>query len=792
MKNRIIIVAFLYTLTLIFSGTGFSQNVDLSVQFDSENLRPGDLLTATVSVDSEMDFYFMSAEVEFHPDYLDFIAIENSGLSSGGLKVGELIEPGKVGVSVSRTTALSANSSGEIMQLEFSVKQFTPAGIESLVFQDISLKNSAGEDVLYNSIPDKEYEVLETLSFVSLTTPGVIELEEGEEYIATAQIYANGVSQDDINSNKVTTWVGVSELNEDPSLWPDDIWHEMDFQDEIDGYFEYEAEIAYRRDLGTYYIAVKSELDVEGVEKYGGVNGFWDSESNPNSVMTISEQAPFRYTLVEWNFDNESIQPSFSLPQNDDASLTLVGATEDGFSSGASGSAASSSNWDFDEEIESKYWLATISTENLESIILSSKQYGSNSGPKDFKLQVSLDSESWTDVTGGNIEVGNNWSSGVLDQVSLPEGVSDQPVVYIRWLLNSYERIDGEEPVSSTGKSRIDDIVITGINPNSERVEVWPGDTNNDGTVNETDVLALSANWYAKGPAAIYDYVTWEERPVEAWIPEEATYADANGDGIVNQNDLFPIGLNFGQSSSPTKEYFKPIASLTLEKLKAGEELELFLLSEEAMDLTGFSFNLKIDGIDNSSWQLRLVEPILWADDWRAQNKLLDFMLKRDENVSGAFSYRGLTDPVYAKQLVKVKIEAVSDWHEKPTVILNRASVVSGRNIDQVDNVFISLDETGNITQPISFIPERTELLPNYPNPFNPSTTIQYTLSDDSNVTVDIYNSIGRKVATLVNQEQQAGEYDVTFDATRFSSGIYFYRLQTNQYVRTRSMVLIK
>jgi hypothetical protein len=127
-----------------------------------------------------------------------------------------------------------------------------------------------------------------------------------------------------------------------------------------------------------------------------------------------------------------------------------------------------------------------------------------------------------------------------------------------------------------------------------------------------------------------------------------------------------------------------------------------------------------------------------------------------------------------------------------PEVVLERASIVSGREVYATEDLFLSLDDSDSVVEPGPTIPERTELLANYPNPFNPSTTIQYRLSSDSNVKIDVFNSVGRKVATILDQQQQAGEYDITFNADNFSSGIYFYRLQTSDFVRTRSMVLIK
>ena len=81
----------------------------------------------------------------------------------------------------------------------------------------------------------------------------------------------------------------------------------------------------------------------------------------------------------------------------------------------------------------------------------------------------------------------------------------------------------------------------------------------------------------------------------------------------------------------------------------------------------------------------------------------------------------------------------------------------------------------------------------NYPNPFNPATKITYTLKSSSTVRLSVYNILGREAAVLVNNERKpAGEYEVSFNAAGFASGIYFYRLQTESFVKTNKMVVIK
>ena len=89
-------------------------------------------------------------------------------------------------------------------------------------------------------------------------------------------------------------------------------------------------------------------------------------------------------------------------------------------------------------------------------------------------------------------------------------------------------------------------------------------------------------------------------------------------------------------------------------------------------------------------------------------------------------------------------------------------------------------------------IPNVYSLNQNYPNPFNPSTTISYAIPATQLVTLKIYNLLGQEVATLVNQEQTAGNYTVKLDASSFASGIYFYSLQAGNFTSTKKMMLMK
>lgn len=94
-------------------------------------------------------------------------------------------------------------------------------------------------------------------------------------------------------------------------------------------------------------------------------------------------------------------------------------------------------------------------------------------------------------------------------------------------------------------------------------------------------------------------------------------------------------------------------------------------------------------------------------------------------------------------------------------------------------------------------VPENFKLYQNYPNPFNPSTKIKFQIKEAGFVKLKVFNLIGKEIATLVNENLQAGVYEIPFNINQFSdknisSGVYFYRLETNKFVQTKKMIVIK
>ena len=141
----------------------------------------------------------------------------------------------------------------------------------------------------------------------------------------------------------------------------------------------------------------------------------------------------------------------------------------------------------------------------------------------------------------------------------------------------------------------------------------------------------------------------------------------------------------------------------------------------------------------------------------------------------------------------------VNDWRYLYTYDLNGNQTEDLWQVwdvnDWVNSGIVYVDYTNiaiSVESEITGLPTEFALSQNYPNPFNPETMIEYTLPFQSEVNLIIYNLRGEEVAHLINDNMLAGNHQVTWNASNFASGIYFYRLQAGDFVQTRKMVLLK
>jgi len=162
------------------------------------------------------------------------------------------------------------------------------------------------------------------------------------------------------------------------------------------------------------------------------------------------------------------------------------------------------------------------------------------------------------------------------------------------------------------------------------------------------------------------------------------------------------------------------------------------------------------------------------------------FILFGNENYFGYPDSQQFHFPIYSNYEISKKFGFVfSDNYQivfSETWYFLQGCIISGTTY----GILLDVTETQNE------FPNSFKLYQNYPNPFNPSTNLQYAIGSRQFVTLKVYDLLGREMATLVNEEIPAGEYEVEFNAPNLPSGIYFYQLKAGQYSETRKMVLLE
>lgn len=171
---------------------------------------------------------------------------------------------------------------------------------------------------------------------------------------------------------------------------------------------------------------------------------------------------------------------------------------------------------------------------------------------------------------------------------------------------------------------------------------------------------------------------------------------------------------------------------------------------------------------------------------------------------------RNIADPVVRDRLRVVKDSILARYGNRAIDVWNGLAAPDGTILPQFNvGDGIHLNNAGhrliyervvaaNIWQVVTsiarpwYIPERIILSQNFPNPFNPETTIRYSLPSSGHVRLKVFDVLGREVADLVNEEQAAGEHEVRFNATRYASSVLYYRLSVGGLSETKRMLLIR
>lgn len=157
---------------------------------------------------------------------------------------------------------------------------------------------------------------------------------------------------------------------------------------------------------------------------------------------------------------------------------------------------------------------------------------------------------------------------------------------------------------------------------------------------------------------------------------------------------------------------------------------------------------------------------------------------------------------------IKYNASGVQEWVMRYNGPVNNEDNPASIAVDGSGNVFVTGASLGvgtdndyatikysqvtNVETNSEYIPIEFLLSQNFPNPFNPATTIRWQIPEAGFVTLKIYDVLGREVATIVNKELSAGKHETIINASRFKSGVYFYRLKAGEFIQTKKMILLK
>jgi len=207
----------------------------------------------------------------------------------------------------------------------------------------------------------------------------------------------------------------------------------------------------------------------------------------------------------------------------------------------------------------------------------------------------------------------------------------------------------------------------------------------------------------------------------------------------------------------------------------------------------GWVFLIRQDGEDS------LINNIIWGNNANSISLYGDTINIFYNNIEGGWPGEGNidTDPLFIDPdagdfHLSWANYPIDDETKSPCIDAGAPWSPYDPDSTRADMGALPFDQSINNIDIEDIIPKSINLSQNYPNPFNTSTAISYTLPCQSDVTIDIYDILGRRVETLVSRFQPAGYHRVLWDAEGLSSGMYFYKIQAGDYLGTKKMVLLR
>lgn len=542
--------------------------------------------------------------------------------------------------------------------------------------------------------------------------------------------------------------------------------------------------------------------------------------------------SPTSTVLAAWNFTDGDLVVDVASANNTSQALAT---TASGTITPASGGEIYCNGWD--NGSGSKYWQIEVNSTGFYGMTISSKQKSSGTGPRDFKIQYRIGSGgTWTDVPNTNITVADNYVSGVVNQVALPTACENQASVFIRWIMTSNTNVNGST-VASTGTSRIDDISIVGYAPsfitgwnnkeltsNSDIVTGLSASTTyyyrvraynaygTSGNSNVISVTTLATPALTVDPTSLSDFSYIVGNGPSAEQTFTLTGTDVTADVFVSAGEYWEVASSPSGSFGSSLQYSPAKGSVNeTVRVRLKAALSVGIYNNASMDkLTVYS-----EGAEDKTVTLsgHVDEPLpivlsSFTASISAQNYVtLTWVTQTETGMAGYYIYRALNDQLSTAQMVSPLIDAVNGSQQHiysytDSDLYNDGTYfywLESRDIDGNNHFFgpisIIYDNSGEYYNPE--IPLLTELKAVYPNPFNPTAFIPFSLAATNDVSFKIYNNRGQIVRDINLGSKIPGEYRITWDGTdnngqTLANGVYYIRMSAGKDSFQRKAVLLK
>jgi hypothetical protein len=311
---------------------------------------------------------------------------------------------------------------------------------------------------------------------------------------------------------------------------------------------------------------------------------------------------------------------------------------------------------------------------------------------------------------------------------------------------------------------------------------IWPGDTTFDGRIDEEDLLPIALHYGMSGPPRPDQTTTFSPHASHIWSVPSATGADVNGDGAVDSSDarLFP-------ALQPAYDDDQPVlARLSLPVARPGDQILVDVAYEGTLLGVSARFRiphglLMVQTPDIRPWTESA--PLLTHLRFEPETGLMGVVVSR---------VRGAPELGLGASRLQLTFDVPNGLPSPQEIEWIAVSAINAQSGHHRPEARVSVLLITDVPDAGTERPIELRLHPNHPNPFNPTTVIRYDVADAGRIRLSIFDMAGKEIAVLANGRHDVGTHTVTFDASRFASGVYVCRLQSESGQRIRKITLIK